>query len=107
MLKVRFTLYQQAFQWIYYVPFKFCLVTNFPEKYVLDYINGEMLEKRKFDVEKIQGLTDKKVQTFVANLHDVVQNSIETEGTTETYIDTLVDDLLRITNMDEWPLRIK
>ncbi|CAG8654564.1 17613_t:CDS:2, partial [Funneliformis caledonium] len=78
-----------------------------PEKYVLPDIDSELLGNPKFNVVKIDGLTDEEVQTFVDKLHDVVLNGVQVVGTDETFTDTLVDDLLRITKLNNWPLKIR
>ncbi|CAG8650699.1 6442_t:CDS:2, partial [Paraglomus occultum] len=79
--------------------------TSIPEEYIFPSINREMLEHPRFNVKNIGG--DKNVRTFFANLHDVVQNGMQVVGTDETFTDTLVDGLLRIAELDGWPLRIR
>ncbi|CAG8526899.1 4114_t:CDS:2 [Paraglomus occultum] len=82
-------------------------VTNFPKHYVLPNINGEILARAKFDVHKFGCISDPKVQTFFDKLHDVVFNGLGVVGTDETFTDTLVDDLLRIVELNDWPLKIR
>ena|SRR6185437_9645452 len=90
-----------------YLPFKYRLVTDIPEKYVLSNISVDLLEKRTFDVEKIDEFEDAKVRTFFVKLRIVLRNGTEAIGTSETYTDSLVDDLLRIVEMNDWPLMIQ
>ncbi|CAG8576092.1 5536_t:CDS:2 [Paraglomus occultum] len=67
----------------------------------------EVLGNPEFDVEDIDEITNKKVRTFFANLHDVVINGMQVVGTDETFTDTLVDGLLRIVELNDWPLRVR
>ena len=66
-----------------------------------------MLRSPDFDVDKIDGITDGEVLTFIDKLHDVTENSTLSVGTSETHTDSLVDDLLRIARLNTWPLKIK
>ncbi|CAG8709130.1 3430_t:CDS:2 [Ambispora leptoticha] len=81
-------------------------VTNFPDQYVLPHISGEILGNPKFDVSKFNCISDPQVQTFVTKLHNVVFNGFQVTGTDETFTDTLVDDLLRIVKLNDFPLMI-
>ncbi|RHZ80756.1 hypothetical protein Glove_132g70 [Diversispora epigaea] len=82
-------------------------VTNLPAKYNVPHISRETLEKAKFDVGGFQCISDPKVRTFFDKLHDAVFNGLQVVGTDETFTDTLVDDLLRIAELNEWPLKIR
>jgi len=82
-------------------------VPHFPEQYVLPHINGEILAHPSFDVHGFGCISDPKVQSFVDKLHDVVFNGFQVAGTDETFTDTLVDDLLRIVELNDWPLKIR
>ncbi|CAG8593712.1 10203_t:CDS:2 [Paraglomus occultum] len=77
-----------------------------PEAYVRPDINAEMLSNIRFRVANVDGLTDRKVRTFFKKLHKVVVNSDRKTGTSETYTDTLVDDLLRIAQLNDWPFSV-
>ncbi|CAG8576296.1 4956_t:CDS:2, partial [Paraglomus occultum] len=81
-------------------------VVNFPDEYVLPDINGELLVNPNLNVVNINGLTD-EVRTFVVKLHEVALNGLQVIGTDETFTDTLVDDLLRIAKLNNFPLRIR
>ena len=82
-------------------------VAKIPEIYVSPGINRHILGNLDFDVENIEGLTDKRVRTFFAALHDVVMNGFQVIGTNETFTDTLVNKLLQIVELDNWPLMIR
>ncbi|CAG8575722.1 41_t:CDS:2 [Ambispora leptoticha] len=82
-------------------------VTKIPDKYVCPDISSHILGNPYFDVENIEGLTDKRARTFFMKLHNVVMNGLEVIGTNETFTDTLVDNLLRIAKLDDWPLMIR
>ncbi|KAF0396324.1 hypothetical protein F8M41_010084 [Gigaspora margarita] len=77
-----------------------------PEQYILPDIHLDELEKRSFDVRKIDGISD-DVRTFILKLHWVAMNAWVTKETGETYTDTLVDDLLRIVGLNTFPLAIR
>jgi len=87
--------------------FKSCLVTNIPEDYVLPGVDDKILANPRFNVEEIAGLMDGDVKTFCKKLHIVFRNGLEPVGTSETYTDSLVDDLLRIVHLNTWPLMIQ
>jgi len=76
-------------------------------KYLLPDINSEILGNTKFDVTTHAGITSEKVQTFVTKLNYVVINGAQQTGTDETFTDTLIDNLLRITRLDNFPLMIR
>ena len=82
-------------------------VTNFPEQYVFPHISGKILANPMFDVREFEWISDPKVQTFVEKLHVVVFNGVHVAGTDESFTDTLVDDLLRIVELNDWPLKIR
>ncbi|GES85651.1 hypothetical protein GLOIN_2v1719392 [Rhizophagus clarus] len=77
-----------------------------PDTYIQPNINGEMLSNLRFRVANVAGLTDVKVRTFFKKLHKVVTNGVQLTGTTEKFTDTLVDDLLRIAELNDWPFSI-
>ena len=85
------------------------LATNFQklQKYFLPTINTVTLGNPTFNVRNFAGITNDKVQTFVTKLHQVVINGVQAVGTDETFTDTLVDDLLRITKLNNYPLMIR
>ncbi|CAG8555750.1 8178_t:CDS:2 [Paraglomus occultum] len=68
------------------------VIPTVEEEYVFPNINREMLEHPRFDVENIGGNKN---------------NGMHVVGTDETFTDTLVDGLLRIVELDGWPLRIR
>lgn len=70
-------------------------------------ITRVVLGNPEFNLENIDGITNKKVRTFFAKLHDVVINGMQVVGTEDTLTDTLVDDLLRIVELNDWPLRVR
>lgn len=98
-------------------------VINFPEAYVLPDIDGNILSRRDFDVDKLEEIIKEQrnkkqqnteslkvsgsVKTFFDKLHDVVRNSPVSVGTSETVTDSLVDDLLRIVSLNDWPFKIR
>ncbi|CAG8483180.1 5391_t:CDS:2 [Ambispora leptoticha] len=83
-------------------------VTNFPEQYLLPYINHDLLINRNFNVENFTEILDDHVKTFVDKLHDVVKNSGLDAGTSESTTDTLVNDLvLHVVNFDTWPFKVR
>ncbi|GES95690.1 hypothetical protein GLOIN_2v1719392 [Rhizophagus clarus] len=53
---------------------------------------------------QIQGLTDNKVRTFFKKLHKVMVNDAQLAGITNT--NTLVNDLLRIVGLNNWPFSV-
>ncbi|CAG8634989.1 10831_t:CDS:2, partial [Diversispora eburnea] len=77
-------------------------VDEFPHHYVCPKVNRDMLDKAEFDVDKISDFSDSLVRTFFFKLHNVTRN----QGIPESRTDTLVDDLLRITHLNNWPLNI-
>src|ERR1051325_3591506 len=99
----------------------YCVVINFPEEYVLPEVNREILEHPNFDVDKLEEIIKEQqnkkqqnaeslkadvkidgcVKTFFDKIHDAVDNSNLNAGTAET----LVDDLLRIVDLNCWPLK--
>ena len=66
-----------------------------------------MLRSPGFDVDKLEGISDGDVLTFIDKLHDITENSTQSIGTSKTHTDSLVDDLLRIARLNTWPLKIK
>ena len=66
-----------------------------------------MLRSPDFDVDKLEGISDGDVLTFIDKLHDITENSVQTIGTSETHTDALVDDLLRVVDLNDFPLKIK
>lgn len=66
-----------------------------------------MLSNLKFRVANVPGLMDVKVRTFFKKLHKVVMNGVQLTGTSEKFTDTLVDDLLRIAELNDWPFSIR
>jgi len=66
-----------------------------------------LLRLPDFDVDNLEGVSDREVKTFIDKLHDITENSVEAIGTSETHTDSLVDDLLRIVELNAWPLKIK
>ncbi|CAB4493818.1 unnamed protein product [Rhizophagus irregularis] len=77
------------------------------DKYLLPTIDSETLGNHKFDVTTHTDITSEKVQTFVTKLHDVVINGAQQIGMDETFTDTLIDDLLRIVKLNNFPLMIR
>jgi len=77
------------------------------DKYFLPAIDTEVLGSSTFNIRKLVNITNDKVQTFVTKLHQVVLNGVQVVGTDETFTDTLVDNLLRITKLDNYPLMIR
>ncbi|CAB5385623.1 unnamed protein product [Rhizophagus irregularis] len=77
------------------------------DKYLLPTIDSETLGNYKFDVTTHTDITSEKVQTFVTKLHNVVINGAQQTGTDETFTDTLIDDLLRIVKLNNFPLMIR
>ena len=61
-----------------------------------------MLRLPDFDVDNLEGVSDREVKTFIDKLHDITENSVEAIGTSETHTDSLVDDLLRIGGLPTW-----
>ncbi|RHZ88064.1 hypothetical protein Glove_26g294 [Diversispora epigaea] len=82
-------------------------VTNFPTKYFVPHISRETLLDPVFDINGFKCISDPTVQTFFDKLHDSVFNGLQVIGTDETFTDTLVDDLLRIVELNDWPLKIR
>ncbi|EXX70138.1 hypothetical protein RhiirA1_467874 [Rhizophagus irregularis] len=77
-----------------------------PDTYIQPNINGEMLSNLRFRVANVAGLTDVEVRTFFKKLHKFVTNGVQLTGTTEKFTDTLVDDLLRIVELNDLPFSI-
>ncbi|CAG8624002.1 6823_t:CDS:2 [Paraglomus occultum] len=77
------------------------------QKYILPTLDATAIGNPTFDVENFSDITNDKVQTFVTKLHEVVLNGVQVIGTDETFTDTLVDNLLRITKLDCFPLMIR
>ncbi|CAG8656699.1 15165_t:CDS:2, partial [Racocetra persica] len=51
-------------------------------------------------------VSNNRVKTFLDKMHDVVMNEKVATGTLESKTDTLVDDLLRIVDLNDWPLKL-
>ncbi|RHZ83826.1 hypothetical protein Glove_87g241 [Diversispora epigaea] len=76
------------------------------KKYLLPEINRKILEDKDFDIKKFVGISDNQIRTFINKMHWVVMNEKQAEGTRESKIDSLVDNLLRVVKMDDYPLSI-
>ena len=76
-----------------------------PEEYLLPEINRDKVEGSKFQVDKLDKVSN-RVKTFIDKMRDVVENEKVATGTDESKTDTLVDDLLRIADLNVWPLKI-
>ncbi|CAG8646838.1 5289_t:CDS:2, partial [Paraglomus occultum] len=82
-------------------------VTEFPEQYILPNINRQILANGELDVRRLEGISKPKVQTFLNKLNKVVVNGMQAIGTDESFTDTYVDNLLRISKLDIFPLGIR
>ncbi|RHZ79605.1 hypothetical protein Glove_143g34 [Diversispora epigaea] len=81
-------------------------ITNFPNEYLLPQVNRQILKDENFDVDKF-GISNGNVRTFINKMNWVVANEGQVEGTREAKTDSLVDNLLRVANMDTDPLAIE
>ncbi|CAG8509458.1 1130_t:CDS:2 [Ambispora leptoticha] len=77
-----------------------------PNEYLLPEINRRALSNADFDVEKLDKVSNNRVKTFIVKMHDVVMNEKVATGTLESKTDTLVDDLLRVAELNDWPLKL-
>ncbi|CAB5394785.1 unnamed protein product [Rhizophagus irregularis] len=75
-----------------------------PEEYLLPEINRHKVGNPDFQVDKLDKVSN-RVKTFINKMRIVVENEKDTTGT-DSNIDTLVDDLLRIADLNCWPLKI-
>uniref|UniRef100_U9URP6 Uncharacterized protein n=1 Tax=Rhizophagus irregularis (strain DAOM 181602 / DAOM 197198 / MUCL 43194) TaxID=747089 RepID=U9URP6_RHIID len=75
-----------------------------PEEYLLPEINRHKVGNPDFQVDKLDKVSN-RVKTFIDKMRIVVENEKDTTGT-DSNIDTLVDDLLRIADLNCWPLKI-
>ena len=66
-----------------------------------------MLGSPRFDVRKLRGISNPGVQTFLTKLNAVVFNGLQVIGTDKTFTVTFVDDLLRIAELNNFPLMIR
>ncbi|GBC07343.1 hypothetical protein RclHR1_00740026 [Rhizophagus clarus] len=98
--------------------FKYYQVTEvaFPMEYVLPDINRDELSKKIFSVKQLRNrsdnpITDGRVLSFIKKLRGIVYapdvNPDSKIGTSEADTDSLVDDLIRIVDFNNWPLTIK
>ncbi|CAG8644716.1 3397_t:CDS:2 [Ambispora leptoticha] len=76
-------------------------VTNSTDQYAVPHISRKTLKDPDFKVDGFICITDPTVRTFFDKLHDAVFNGLQVVGTDETFTDTLVDDLLRIAELNE------
>ncbi|CAG8640206.1 3246_t:CDS:2, partial [Diversispora eburnea] len=76
------------------------------KKYLLPKINRKILEDKDFDVKKFVGISDNQVRTFITKMHWVLMNEKYVESTREFKTDSLVDNLLRLVKIDDYPLTI-
>ena len=84
------------------------VVTNFPSQYLLPEINGNILEKRDFDVDKLDKISDNCVKTFLFKLHTIVKSAGYDIGTSKTITDSMVIHLLfKTLDLDKWPLVVR
>ncbi|RHZ82871.1 hypothetical protein Glove_103g73 [Diversispora epigaea] len=81
-------------------------ITNFPNKYLLPQINRQILKDENFNVDKF-GISDGYVRTFINKMNWVVINENQVEGTRNAKTDSLVNNLLRVADMDNDPLAIE
>ncbi|PKC11094.1 hypothetical protein RhiirA5_374146 [Rhizophagus irregularis] len=72
-----------------------------PEEYLLPEINRHKVGNPVDKLDKVSN----RVKTFIDKMRIVVENEKDTTGT-DSNIDTLVDDLLRIADLNCWPLKI-
>ena len=84
--------------------FKYCAITA-PAEYLLPEINRHIVGNPDFQIDKLDKVSN-QVKTFIDKMRDVVENEKVAVGTDESKTDTLVDDLLRIANLNVWPLKI-
>ncbi|CAG8552311.1 7228_t:CDS:2 [Funneliformis mosseae] len=56
---------------------------------------------------KVESISHPEAQTFATKLHNVVLNGFQVLGTDESSTDTLLDDLLRIVKLNNFPLMIR
>ncbi|CAG8474449.1 7715_t:CDS:2 [Paraglomus occultum] len=84
---------------------KFSVIPRNAGQYVLPQITPNILSDGNFDVDSL-GITNCSVLTFINKLHKVVLNAAVAIGTAKT-TDSLVDDLLRIVELNEWPTWIE
>jgi len=56
--------------------------------------------------QTLDKVTNNRVKTFIAKMHDVVMNEKVATGTIESKTDTLMDDLLRVADLNDWPLKL-
>ncbi|UZO17509.1 uncharacterized protein OCT59_008861 [Rhizophagus irregularis] len=87
-------------------------VKNFPEVYYLNEIDRAFLRKPDFSIRKLQKrkknpIKDKRVLSFISKLYRAVEYSDLKIGMRETTTDSLMDDLLRIVDLNDWPLVIR
>ncbi|CAG8653335.1 9544_t:CDS:2 [Funneliformis caledonium] len=79
---------------------------NVPERYFLPGINRKILGNPFFDVCEVESISHPEAQTFATKLHNVL-NGFQVLGTDESFTDTLLDDLLRIVKLNNFPLMIR
>ncbi|CAG8530944.1 9690_t:CDS:2, partial [Paraglomus occultum] len=77
-----------------------------PKEYLLPEINRRAVSDPDFNVEKLDKVSNNRVKTFLDKMHDVVMYEKVVTGTLESKTDTLVDDLLRIADLNDWPLKL-
>ncbi|RHZ63857.1 hypothetical protein Glove_327g27 [Diversispora epigaea] len=77
-------------------------VNEFPHYYVCPKVNRKILLEENFNVDKISDFSDSLVRTFFFKLRNITRNQRIPESRT----DTLVDDLLHISHLNNWPLNI-
>ncbi|CAG8440417.1 9609_t:CDS:2 [Acaulospora morrowiae] len=77
-------------------------VEKFPEQYVCPGINRDMLSKERFKVQEISDFSSRAVQSFFNKLHIVTRNP---PGILGSRTDALVDDLLRLVGLNDYPLQ--
>ncbi|CAG8621347.1 11355_t:CDS:2, partial [Ambispora leptoticha] len=76
-----------------------------PAEYLLPEINRHKVGNPDFQIDKLDKVSN-RVKTFIDKMRDVVKNEKVATGTDESKTDTLVDDLLRIADLNVWPLKI-
>src|SRR5688572_453065 len=77
------------------------------EKYVVSYINSDVLSNPKFDVLKFGCILNPEVQTLIIKLHEVMMNSSKKLGKNKTLTDILINNLLCIAKLNAFPLMIR
>ncbi|CAG8511805.1 13926_t:CDS:2 [Racocetra fulgida] len=78
-------------------------IEDFPENFICPKINRDVLSKEEFEVREISDFSGGLVQTFFDKLHFVTRSP---PGIPESSTDDLVDDLLRIARLNNYPFKI-